>query len=460
MTEQAREEVKDLTTLDGIRAHFEARQRALGKGFHALGDEVLSAFWQAGEQLPKPVSAMTFRNFLQGKTTLRDPTGLELYFRALGASDGEMRAIRATLQHELDRRLASPRQQAALRPIDEVELEAMPYSRALVECEVVTRLEDSVAAPLTHLTPREYLLGPDGQREASADPERWGLVQHLDELASYISRLDQTLEDELEEIPRRSQHKRRVQSAADVREVLSAYAHWLLYRPRAADLFFSRRRYMLHGLFPDEHRELAIALARRVGRVFFRSIERLAIEAVLEGKAREDALKAPEAENALEHVTQSLLDHVHGYYHTVVQGSLGTGAAFRASYQYRRDNRDRAEGWNARHERLVTSYDQAVSQANRALEEDVRIPYGKLKAIYDAQFAATRPVMFELWESDYAPLVVQKALSLLVSDLHRVGVLNDKLFLGAMKELFASRSGTETQNAKHERRRYERLEPR
>src|SRR5574338_458763 len=96
----------DLGTLDGIRRTFEARQRTSGKGFHALGDEVLQVYLQATERLPKPVSAMTFRNFLQGKTSLRDPTGLELYFRALGAGDAEMRIIIATLQRELDRRLA------------------------------------------------------------------------------------------------------------------------------------------------------------------------------------------------------------------------------------------------------------------------------------------------------------------------------------------------------------------
>lgn len=460
MTDEARAKENDLTTLDRIRAEFEARQRELGKGFHALGEEVLTAYWQAKEQLPKPVSAMTFRNFLQGKTTLRDPTGLELYFRALGASDAEMRVIRATLQRELDRRLASPRQQAALKPFDEIELESMPYSRALVECEVVTRLEDSVSAQVTHLTPREYLLGPDGQRDAGPDPERWGLVQHLDEVTNYIAKLDQKLEDELEDIPRRAQHRRRVQSAADLREIMSAYAHWLLYRPRAADLFFSRRRYMLHGLFPDDYRELAIALAKRLGRVFFRAMERLAIEAVLEGKAREELLKTPAAEGALERVTENIIGYVHTYYLTVVQGSLGTGAAFRAAYQYRRENRDQDDGWTSRHEKLVTSYDHAVREANRALEEDVRVPYGKLKSIYDTQFLTARAAMFDLWESDYAPLVVQKALVLLVTELHRVGVLHDKAFMGSMRDLFTTKSGLETQHAKHERRRYERLDTR
>jgi hypothetical protein len=460
MTEEAREETKDLSTLTGIRAHFEARQRVLGKGFHALGEEVLSSFWQASEQLPKPVSAMTFRNFLQGKTTLRDPTGLELYFRALGASDVEMRTIRSTLQQELDRRLASPRQQAAMRPFDDVELESMPYSRALVECEVVTRLEDSVSAQVTHLTPREYLLGPEGQREASPDPERWGLVQHLDDLAAYLGKLDQKLEDELEEIPRKSQQKRKVQSAADLREVMSAYVHWLLYRPRAGDLFFSRRRYMLHGLIPDEHRELAIALAKRTARTIFRSIERLAIEVVLEGKGKEEPLRTPRAECALERVAETALGQVHAYYHTIVQGSLGTGAAFRAAYQYRRDNRDRTSDWEARHEKLVTSYDKAVSEANRALEEDVRIPYGKLKAIYDAQFEAARPVMFEIWEHQYAARTVHDVLTNLVSQLRVEGVLGERAFLSANKELFTTRAGADIIAAKHERRRYERIDTR
>jgi hypothetical protein len=285
-------------------------------------------------------------------------------------------------------------------------------------------------------------------------------VQHLDELNSYIARLDQTLEDALEELPRKAQEKRSMHSAADLREVTSAYAHWLLYRPRAADLFFSRRRFMLHGMFPEEHRELAIALAKRTGRVFHRCVERLAIEAVLEGKAKEDALRTPQAENALEHITENVMENVHGFYLTVVQGSLGTGAAFRAAFQYRRDNRDLRPDFAAQHETLITSYDQAVAQANRALEDDVRIPYGKLKAVYDAQFAAARPAMFGVWETSYAPLVVQKTLSMLVTELHRVGVLSDKAFLGAMKELFTSARGKDVLLSRHAERRYARLDPR
>ena len=167
MSEQSGKVMYDLGTLDGIRASFEARQRTSGKGFHALGDEVLQVYLNSTGRLPKPVSAMTFRNFLQGKTTLRDPTGLELYFRALGANDTEMRTIAATLQSELDRRLSHSRTQAAQRALDGLSLSSMPYSRALLECEVVTWLEDSVAAPITHLTPRQYLLGPDGSEEPS-----------------------------------------------------------------------------------------------------------------------------------------------------------------------------------------------------------------------------------------------------------------------------------------------------
>jgi hypothetical protein len=151
---------------------------------------------------------------------------------------------------------------------------------------------------------------------------------------------------------------------------------------------------------------------------------------------------------------------VHSFYLTVVQGSLGTGAAFRAAYQFRRDNRDRKKDWDARHERLVTSYDRAVSEANRALEDDVRIPYGKLKAIYDTQFEAARPVMLEIWESDYAPLIAKRALTLLVSELHGTGVLSDRAFLQATKDLFTGKSGAETLSGKHAHPRYERLDVR
>ncbi|HEX6241588.1 MAG TPA: hypothetical protein VFZ61_11860, partial [Polyangiales bacterium] len=250
MSEQAGKVAPDLGTLDGIRASFEARQRTSGKGFHALGDEVLQVYLNATGRLPKPVSAMTFRNFLQGKTTLRDPTGLELYFRALGANDGEMRTIAATLQSELDRRLSQSRTQAQQRALDGLSLSSMPYSRALLECEVVTWLEDSVAAPVTHLTPRQYLYGPDGTEEAGPDPERWGLLQHLDELTRIMARLDQTASAGLEAIPEQAHARRLAQAAADLRWSATAYAEWLVLRPRAGDLLFSRRRFMLHGFFP------------------------------------------------------------------------------------------------------------------------------------------------------------------------------------------------------------------
>jgi hypothetical protein len=99
---------------------------------------VLQVYLNATGRLPKPVSAMTFRNFLQGKTTLRDPTGLELYFRALGANDAEMRTIRG---HAAERARSAPRALAHARGAARarrLSLSSMPYSRALLECEVVT----------------------------------------------------------------------------------------------------------------------------------------------------------------------------------------------------------------------------------------------------------------------------------------------------------------------------------
>lgn len=458
MAEAHTEGTSPLASLEAIRAQFEERQRVLGKGFHALGEEVFAAYWQAQERLPKPASAMTFRNFLQGKTSLRDPTALELYFRALGASDEEMRTIRSTLQQELDRKLASPRQQAALKPLDDFDLAAMPYSRALVECEVITKLEDSVDAPVTHLTPREYLLGPDGQRDAGPDPERWGLVQHLEEITQYISTLDQTLADELEALPRRNTQRRRLQVYADLREVASAYTHWLLYRPRAADLMFSKRRYMLHGTFPEGQRQAAIALAKRATRGFFGVLERLAIEAIMQGKHREELLKTPRAEAAMETVAERLFAIVNSFFLMVVHGSSGTGAMYQAIYQLRRENPGPEGGWTETHERLVTSYDDAVQTANRALAEDVRVPYGTLKQAYDKQFEDNRAAMFELWERDYAPQLVRQTVALLLSELHHAQVLSDKEFLALNKDLMTGAEGRKSLAVKHPQPRYARLD--
>jgi len=77
---------EDFTTLDGIREAFLARFQAAGTGYHTLGEQVLRKYFAAESQYPRPASAMTFRNFLQERTTLRDPTGLLLYFETLGAT--------------------------------------------------------------------------------------------------------------------------------------------------------------------------------------------------------------------------------------------------------------------------------------------------------------------------------------------------------------------------------------
>ena len=88
----------------------------------------------------------------------------------------------------------------------------------------------------------------------------------------------------------------------------------------------------------------------------------------------------------------------------------------------------------------------------------MRLPYGKLKRIYDTQFETARPLMFDIWESDYGPLVVRESLSLLTSELHRTEVISSRNFLSLNKDLFTSRAGQELLSAKHERTRYERLD--
>lgn len=449
MSEQSSKVAYDLNTLDGIRASFEARQRTYGKGFHALGDEVLQVYLNGTGRLPKPVSAMTFRNFLQGKTTLRDPTGLELYFRALGANDGEMRTIAATLQSELDRRLSQSRTQAAQRALDGLSLSTMPYSRALLECEVVTWLEDSVAAPITHLTPRQYLLGPDGTEEPSADPERWGLLHHLDELTRIMARIDQTASEGLEAIPESARARRIAHAAADVRWSATAYAEWLVLRPRAGDLFFSRRRFMLHGFFPETERKLAIARTKRMGRIVMGFTERLAQESLTSSKKDQDLLRTPRAENALEIAAERVLSIINAFYMTVVQGSQGTSAAFHAAYQLRHENPNEPGGLTGVHRQLIDGYEAAVRSANHKLEQDVRVPYGELHQIYSDHFERSRPLFMEIWERDYAAGLARESLQLLLATLHRFEVLDDKRFLALTKELFVGRDAQEALSSAH-----------
>lgn len=445
----------DLTSLDAIRQHFRERQKASGKGFHALGEEVLQRYGRGNNSHARPVSAMTFRNFLQGKTTLRDPTGLELYFSALGASTSQMRTIRTALQRELDRRLASPRQEAALRAFKDTEIDTMRYSRALAECETVTRIEDSVAAPLTHLTPREYLLGPDGRREADTDPDRWGLIHTLEALANYLERLELKLADGMAEIPERDSEARKLRLAADVRETMSGYAHWLMHHPRAAELFFSRRRYMLHGFFADEHRQTATALAKRCAKLFYFAVERFAAEVVVGGKQPAQRLASPAAENALERATERLLGLPQGFYIAVAQGSLGTGAGYQAAYQLRRDNRDHTGDWSPAHQSLVTDYDSTVSRANSMLERDVQVTYGELKDVYDRHEHAAMAPMYAIWLSDYAPRVVREAGTLCAHSLHEAGVLSDRQLLSFLKLLCTSARGRQLCAAAHEGRLFE-----
>jgi hypothetical protein len=407
--------------------------------------------------MPKPVSAMTFRNFLQGKTTLRDPTGLELYFRALGAGDDEMRTIVGTLQRALDRRLALPRTQAAQRAFDGLSLAGMPYSRALVECEVVTRLEDSVAAPVTHLTPREYLLGPDGVEDAGADPERWGLLQHLDDLTRIMTDLDQRLTEGLEAVPEGDRGGRCAHAAADLREAASIYAHWLTTRPRAGDLMFSRRRFMLHGFFPESERQLAIARTKRVSRIVFGFTERLACECFAAGARDQALLKSPRGENALEMAAERILAIVDQFYFGVVQGSLGTAAVFHATYQLRDENKGEPLGTGEAHAQLASSYEAAVRAANRRLEEDVRVPYGELAQIYADHFQAARGVMLEIWERDYAPHLVRQSLSLLLGALHAQGMIDDKRFLALSKDLFTGKDAERLLRARHKNSLFDEL---
>src|SRR5690606_12981523 len=115
----------------------------------------------------------------------------------------------------------------------------------------------------------------------------------------------------------------------------------------------------------------AVALAKRVARILYACLERVAKEVILPGKSA-DRLSNPKAECALECAAEQGFAMVNSFYASVVQGSLGTSAMYQAVYQLRRTNRDASDDWSEVHEELLQSYARAVDDANRAIEHDVR----------------------------------------------------------------------------------------
>jgi hypothetical protein len=80
----------------------------------------------------------------------------------------------------------------------------------------------------------------------------------------------------------------------------------------------------------------------------------------------------------------------------------------------------------------------------------VRVPYGELAQIYTDHFQAARSVMLELWETDYAPVLVRQSLSLLLGALHAQGVVDDRRFLAFTKELFTGKEAERLLGARHQ----------
>ncbi|HEX6243208.1 MAG TPA: hypothetical protein VFZ61_19980, partial [Polyangiales bacterium] len=274
-------------------------------------------------------------------------------------------------------------------------------------------------------------------------------LQHLDELTRIMARLDQTASAGLEAIPEQARARRLGQAAADLRWSATAYAEWLVLRPRAGDLLFSRRRFMLHGFFPEHERKLAIARVKRVARIVMGFTERLAQESLVQSRRDQALLRTPRAENAMEIAAERVLSIINAFYLTVVQGSQGTAATYHAAYQLRHENADAPGGMTPEHKQLIDSYDAAVRSANHKLEQDVRVPYGDLHKVYSEHFERSRPLFMQIWERDYASGLVRDALTLLISTLHRFEVLDDKRFLGLSKELFTGREAHEALSARH-----------
>lgn len=444
---------EDLTTLDGVRAAFLARFQAAGIGYHALGEQVLRRYFAAESQLPRPASAMTFRNFLQERTTLRDPTGLLLYFEALGASDDEMRRIRATLQQEIDRRLAAPAQDVALRAFRDTELEDMPYTRALAECEAATRFEQSVAAPIASLSPTQYLLGTPNGPGGPEDPRNWGMLQHCQALLDFLEAVELRLQDHFAAVPASDGKKRKWHAAAGVREISTAYVRYLIEHPELAERLMSQRRYLLQGPMPERERRLAVAVVQRIVRCLYHPYERFAQAVVLEGE-RGQLHRTPDGEIALEIVGNRLFGVGLTFFMTTVLGSSGTGAFFVASQVARREFAgEELSGpavWSEHHEALIREHERALSEANTMLEANSRVRYGELKAIFDRQSSAAKAHHIAVFEQDGAGTFVRDAGTQLASEFHHRGLLSDGSLLSFLKQFLTTAEGQKLHDAKYD----------
>jgi hypothetical protein len=449
---------EDFSTLDGIRAAFLARFEAAEVGYHTLGEQVLRNYFAAESQQARPVSAMTFRNFLQDRTTLRDPTGLLLYFEALGASDEEMRRIRATLQVEVDRRLTAPAQDMALRAFRDTELEAMPYSRALAECEAATRFEKSVAAPIASVSPTQYLLGTPEGPGGPDDVRNWGMLQHCRALLVFLEALELELQDGFASSSERDVKKRKWLAAAGVRETATAYVSYLIEYPELAERLLSHRRYLLHGPMPERERREVITVIEGTVRCLYHPYERFAQAVIFEGEKGEPH-RTPDAEIAIEVVGNRLFGIGLTFLVTTVLGASGTGAFFSASQLSRREFAGEPllgpRVWSPHHEALVRDHEHVLSEANAMIEANARVRYGELKAIFDRQETQARAHHHAVFEQDYATTFVRDAGTMLGTELHHRGLLSDSALASFLKSFLTSSEGKRLQEAQFPSRLYE-----
>lgn len=448
---------EDLTTLEGIREAFMGRFHAAGIGYHALGDQVLRDYFSVDDQQARPASAMTFRNFLQGRTTLRDPTGILLYFRALGATDEEMRRIRATLQQEVDRRLATPAQDISLRAFRDAELEDMPYSRALAECEAATRFEDSIAAPIAAVSPTQYLLGTPGGPGGEDAPRNWGMLKRIQALDEFVQGVELKLQDDYAAVPASDLKKRKWLAAAGVRELATAYISYLIEHPELAEQLMSHRRYLLHGPLPERERRALLESMRKVVRCLCQPYERFVQAVVLEGD-KQGRHRTPDAEIALEVVGNHLFGLGLTFYMTTVLGSSGTGTFFLASQFVRREfSGEPLTGppvWSEDHAALVREHDQVLSRVGAMLEENPRVRYGDIKAQFERQEAAAKAHHYAVFERDYAASLVRTAGTMLATELHFRAVLSDSALTTFMKRFLTSAEGRRLHQAQYATRQF------
>ena len=148
------------------------------------------------------------------------------------------------------------------------------------------------------------------------------------------------------------------------------------------------------------------------------------------------------------------MNSAQGFYLTTVLGSTGTGGVFIAVQQARREFAgETLKGpavWSDAHEALLRQNDKALSDARALTDENSRVRYGQLKALFETSNDTFIQRCYAIWHQDVGNSLVRHSGTLLATEMHARGLLSDGHLIRFYKFFLTSARGRELHAAQHE----------